>query len=64
MKAAGVADEDAAGGKLSCSEPQPPTPGVCSSVPRWRPNLRDEGDNHLVELAIAGGAEAIVTYNV
>jgi putative PIN family toxin of toxin-antitoxin system len=27
----------------------------------WRPNLRDEGDNHLVELAIAGGAEAIVT---
>lgn len=31
---------------------------------RWRPNLRDEGDNHLVELAIAGGAEAIVTYNI
>ena len=30
----------------------------------WRPNLRDEGDNHLVELAIAGGAEAIVTYNI
>jgi putative PIN family toxin of toxin-antitoxin system len=30
----------------------------------WRPNLRDEGDNHLVELAIAGGAEVIVTYNV
>jgi len=29
----------------------------------WRPNLRDEGDNHLVELAIAGGAKAIVTYN-
>ncbi len=29
----------------------------------WRPNLRDEGDDHLVELAIAGGAEAIVTYN-
>jgi putative PIN family toxin of toxin-antitoxin system len=29
----------------------------------WRPNLRDEGDNHLVELAIAGGAEAIVPYN-
>jgi hypothetical protein len=27
----------------------------------WRPHLRDEGDNHLVELAIAGGAEAIVT---
>jgi putative PIN family toxin of toxin-antitoxin system len=30
----------------------------------WRPNLRDEGDNHLVELAIAGGAEAVVTYNI
>jgi uncharacterized protein len=30
----------------------------------WRPNLRDEGDNHLIELAVAGGAEAIVTNNV
>ena len=30
----------------------------------WRPNLRDEGDNHLVELAIAGGAGHIVTNNV
>ena len=30
----------------------------------WRPNLRDEGDNHLVELAVAGGAQAIVTRNV
>jgi putative PIN family toxin of toxin-antitoxin system len=30
----------------------------------WRPNLRDESDNHLVELAVAGGAEAIVTRNV
>jgi putative PIN family toxin of toxin-antitoxin system len=29
----------------------------------WRPNLRDEGDNHLVELAVAGGAETIVTHN-
>jgi putative PIN family toxin of toxin-antitoxin system len=30
----------------------------------WRPNLCDEGDNHLVELAIAGGAEYIVTRNL
>ena len=30
----------------------------------WRPNLRDEGDNHLVELAVAGGADAIVTHNI
>lgn len=30
----------------------------------WRPNLRDEGDNHLIELAIAGNAHAVVTHNV
>lgn len=29
----------------------------------WRPNLRDEGDNHVLELAIAGGASRIVTNN-
>lgn len=29
----------------------------------WRPNLPDEADNHLVELAVAGGAEFIVTRN-
>lgn len=30
----------------------------------WRPNVPDEGDNHLVELAIAGGARAIITRNL
>jgi putative PIN family toxin of toxin-antitoxin system len=30
----------------------------------WRPNLPDEGDNHLIELVVAGGARAIVTHNV
>jgi len=30
----------------------------------WRPNLPDEADNHLIELAVAGGARAIVTKNV
>ena len=30
----------------------------------WRPNLPDEGDNHLIELALAGGADIIVTNNV
>jgi len=29
----------------------------------WRPNLQDEGDNHLIELAVASGAQAIVTRN-
>lgn len=29
----------------------------------WRPNLVDEGDNHVLELAVAAGAEAIVTHN-
>lgn len=30
----------------------------------WRPNLPDEADNHLIELALAGNAGAIVTNNV
>lgn len=30
----------------------------------WRPNLPDEADNHLVELAVAGNAIAIVTRNI
>jgi conserved hypothetical protein TIGR00305 len=30
----------------------------------WRPNLGDEGDNHVLELAIGGNAAMIVTNNV
>ena len=30
----------------------------------WRPNLPDEADNHLVELAVAGGARFVVTRNL
>lgn len=30
----------------------------------WRPNLRDEGDNHIVELAVAAGVAAVVTWNL
>jgi uncharacterized protein len=29
----------------------------------WRPNLRDEADNHVMELAVAGNANAIITAN-
>lgn len=29
----------------------------------WRPNLPDEADNHLIELAVAGNAQWIVTGN-
>lgn len=29
----------------------------------WRPNLPDEGDNHLIELAIAGAATTLITHN-
>lgn len=30
----------------------------------WRPNLKDEGDNFIVELAVAGNAQYIVTKNL
>lgn len=30
----------------------------------WRPNLSDESDNHLIELAVAGGAHYVVTRNL
>jgi uncharacterized protein len=39
---------------------------VCERVPvfyLWRPNLSDEGDNHLIELAVAGTAATLVTQN-
>jgi putative PIN family toxin of toxin-antitoxin system len=40
---------------------------VCEWVPiyyLWRPNLPDEGDNFLIELAVAGNAHCVVTNNV
>ena len=30
----------------------------------WRPNLSDEGDNHLIELAVAGHASHVVSRNL
>jgi hypothetical protein len=30
---------------------------------RWRPNLADEGANHVLELAVAAGDAPIVTFN-
>ena len=30
----------------------------------WRPNLADEGDNHLIELAVAGNANYLITRNI
>jgi len=29
----------------------------------WRPNLNDEGDNHIVELAVASNSQYIITNN-
>ncbi len=31
---------------------------------RWRPNLTDADDDHVLELAIAGGVEHLVTHNL
>jgi putative PIN family toxin of toxin-antitoxin system len=36
----------------------------CEVFYAWRPNLPDEADNHLIELAIAGQAQVIVTRNL
>lgn len=30
---------------------------------RWRPNLPDEADNHVLELAVAAGRATILTFN-
>lgn len=30
----------------------------------WRPNLKDESDNFIIELAIAGNADFIITNNI
>jgi putative PIN family toxin of toxin-antitoxin system len=41
--------------------------GVCKWTPiyyLWRPNLRDENDNFLIELALAGNSGIIVTNNI
>ena len=40
---------------------------ICNWVPiyyLWRPNIPDEGDNFLIELALAGNATHIVTNNI
>ena len=40
---------------------------VCAWVPiyfLWRPNIIDEGDNFLLELAVAGNAGFIITNNI
>ena len=31
---------------------------------RWRPNLPDPDDHHVLELAVAGAADAIITKNI
>jgi putative PIN family toxin of toxin-antitoxin system len=40
---------------------------VCHWIPiyyLWRPNVSDEGDNFLIELALAGNATHIITNNI
>lgn len=36
----------------------------CRIYYNWRPNLQDEGDNHIIELAVAGGSGCIITKNI
>ena len=37
-------------------------PQLFSVYNRWRPNLRDEADNHLIELTVACGADYLVSW--
>jgi predicted nucleic acid-binding protein len=40
---------------------------LCSRIEMyfaWRPNLRDEGDNHIFELAVAAQDATILTWNL
>jgi len=40
---------------------------VCQAVDArylWRPNLKDEADNHIIELAIAANVDFIITNNI
>ena len=30
----------------------------------WRPNVKDEKDHHLIELAVAGNARFLITHNI
>ena len=36
---------------------------VIAEVISWRPNVPDEGDNHLVELAVVAQAKYLVSHN-
>lgn len=42
----------------------PAEPEEDAAEPQMRPNLRDEADNHVIELGFAGGARVIVTKNI
>ena len=36
----------------------------CKIYYKWRPNLKDESDNHIIELAVAGGVNYVITKNI
>lgn len=40
------------------------TESICDEIYYlWRPNLKDEGDKHLIELAVASNSKYIITNN-